>query len=347
MRKNLVGMKFGKLTVVKFHGINKGGAYLWDCKCDCGNLCTVIGSRLNNGLTKSCGCLRHENYVCIKHDLTGKRFGRLLVINRVPHEYGQRGVFWNCKCDCGNTTVATSSNLMGGSVSSCGCYRDDLKNLIIGDIAGKKYKMLTAIEPTDKRVDGSVVWKCRCDCGNIVEISRHNLVEGHRISCGCVKAGTTHGVSKYRIYRIYKGMKNRCYNTRLEAYSRYGARGIKLCDEWLLDFMSFYKWAMDNGYSDELTIDRIDNDRDYCPENCRWVSYKAQMNNKRNNVLYTWNGITKTLSQWIDILGVSPSLMHNRRYLHPEYDLNQISGLSDDEIKCLLNKQDLTYANHN
>ena len=101
-----------------------------------------------------------------------------------------------------------------------------------------------------------------------------------------------------RIYSIWCGMKARCYGKSDKNYSRYGAVGISVCDEWKDDFMSFYNWSMQNGYSDDLTIDRIDGKKGYCPENCRWVDYKVQANNTTRNRIITYNGQSKTMSEW-------------------------------------------------
>lgn len=113
-----------------------------------------------------------------------------------------------------------------------------------------------------------------------------------------------HGKSHTRLYRIYKLMKDRCYNQHNKCFSLYGERGISICAEWLSDFNAFYSWAISNGYNDTLTIDRIDNDKCYCPENCRWVTQAEQCNNERCNVLITYKGETKTVAQWSKITGI-------------------------------------------
>lgn len=116
--------------------------------------------------------------------------------------------------------------------------------------------------------------------------------------------GYRHGLRYTRVYRIWLNMKNRCNNTKTWAYRFYGGRGIKVCQEWNDDPNSFYRWAMDNGYSDELTLDRIDVNLGYCPKNCRWVNRKVQGVNKKSTKWITWRGETHTLTDWSSILGI-------------------------------------------
>lgn len=124
----------------------------------------------------------------------------------------------------------------------------------------------------------------------------------------------THGKTNTRLYRIYRAMWRRCYNKHYAHYNKYGERGIKICDEWLNDFMTFYNWAMDNGYQDNLTIDRIDNDGNYEPNNCRWVDQKTQVRNRQNTVTLNYNGVIKPLSVWADDLNVPFNRLQNRYY---------------------------------
>lgn len=150
-------------------------------------------------------------------DLTGQRFGRLVVLER--HDAKR----WKCICDCGNATYSDGYQLRKGITQSCGCYHKEF-------------------------------------CG-----------DAHRI----------HGYCGTRLYRIYYKMKERCYNPLNDNYKYYGALGITICDEWLNNFQAFADWAMANGYSDNLTIDRKDNTQGYCPENCRWITIQEQQRNRR------------------------------------------------------------------
>lgn len=122
---------------------------------------------------------------------------------------------------------------------------------------------------------------------------------------------TTHKMSGTRIYNIWALMKRRCTNPNNKEFERYGARGITLCEEWQ-DFMSFYKWAMANNYTDKLTLDRIDNNGNYEPENCRWVTMKEQQRNRSNNHLITYNGKTQTISQWAEERNINHDTLFSR-----------------------------------
>ena len=161
---------------------------------------------------------------------------------------------------------------------------------------------------------------CRCDCGTERVLRYKSLAYKTSKSCGCYmrefnsknRRKFPQDTVKSRIYTIWNGIKCRCYTKSSGEYSRYGAKGITMCDEWRNDFMSFYNCAVSNGYSKELTIDRIDYTGNYEPSNCRWVSYKKQANNKSSNVLITFNGITHTLSEWCDIVGIKQSTLNHR-----------------------------------
>lgn len=131
------------------------------------------------------------------------------------------------------------------------------------------------------------MWLCRCECGKEIVVEAYNLKTGHTQSCGCLQreatsvANKTHGKRNTRLYRIWICMKNRCYRKNHDAYKHYGGRGIKVCDEWLHSFKAFNDWAMANGYRDDLSIDRIDTNKGYSPDNCRWATMAEQNKNKR------------------------------------------------------------------
>lgn len=180
------------------------------------------------------------------------------------------------------------------------------------NLSGKTFGRLTAVEFIETR-KGQSMWKCVCSCPNHTEVivSAGHLKSGHTTSCGCFKneivaAGThkTHGHTGSRLHSIWFNMKKRCTNTNSDAYKNYGGRGISVCDKWMSDFKSFYDWSLANGYDDSLTIDRINNDGNYEPSNCRWVSRKVQNCNSRNNRYLTYNGITKTITDWAADLGI-------------------------------------------
>lgn len=193
-------------------------------------------------------------------DLTGMRFGKLLVLKRHPENSKSGNARWICKCDCGNESIVIGSKLRSQHTKSCGCNK-------LSDIA-----------------------------------------QGH---------------STERLYRIWIGMKNRCYKKNNDNYKWYGAKGITICKEWLDSFISFREWALDNGYNDDLSIDRIDNDGSYSPKNCRWVTMKFQANNKTNNRLIQFRKKSYTVSELSDLLKVPYWTVVNQRKLG--WDIEKIA----------------------
>ena len=171
------------------------------------------------------------------------------------------------------------------------------------DFTGKKYGRLTVVSRTDRKSGHNWIYLCKCDCGNFKEVSTSNLTGGSVKSCGCLsyenrkKSRPKHGMARDRLYHLYYGIRYRCYNTNSAEYNRYGGRGIKMCEEWKNSFESFKSWSLDNGYNKDLTIDRIDNNGNYEPSNCRWVDRFVQQNNTRRNKFYEYNGELLTLSQ--------------------------------------------------
>lgn len=189
----------------------------------------------------------------------------------------------------------------------------------VKDLAARRFGKLTVISRAENSKSGKARWYCKCDCGKYVEVDGYNLRCGNTKSCGCLQRAKTiernivHGKSKTRIYRIYQHMVERCFSKSDKRYLEYGGRGITICAEWLSEhgFEHFYKWSVHNGYSDNLTIDRKDVNGNYEPLNCRWVSMKIQQNNRRNNHLITFQGVTKTLSQWSEVTGIkSLTILH-------------------------------------
>jgi hypothetical protein len=180
------------------------------------------------------------------------------------------------------------------------------------DLAGRKYGKLTVIEYSHTKY-GKCFWKCRCDCGKLSVVLGRYLKTGHTTSCGCQRGNRTtiHGMSKARIYRIWRSMKTRTNPNNREKYPYYSGRGITRCKEWD-QFEPFYDWAMENGYSDNLSIDRIDVNGNYEPSNCRWATLKEQGRNKRNNHLIEIDNIKITASELTDITKIGKSCMAAR-----------------------------------
>ena len=191
------------------------------------------------------------------NDLTGKRFGRLIVISRAKNSASGKPM-WNCLCDCGAEKVIGGSALMNGT-KSCGCYRKEWA-------AAQQYR---------------------------------------------------HGDTHNRLYNVWNMMKQRCGDKNNKHYNNYGGRGISVCKEWRADYIAFRDWAFANGYDPKApkgkcTIDRIDNNGNYCPENCRWVSTKEQARNTRRNRIIELNGKRQTLAEWAEETGIYYLTIHNR-----------------------------------
>ena len=198
------------------------------------------------------------------------------------------------------------------------------------DMSGARVGKLTVIEyaGTDKWKEAD--WRCKCDCGNETFVSTRRLKHEQTKSCGCLISESasarfkTHGLSTSRIYRVWHEMRGRCYNKNDPNYYLYGGRGITVCDEWNergpnrenIGFMNFNRWANANGYDDTLTIDRINPDANYCPENCRWVDDKMQANNRRNNryieLELGFKKFVYTLSEWSQISKVPYATISTR-----------------------------------
>lgn len=186
---------------------------------------------------------------------------------------------------------------------------------------GERFGRLTVIEiaephiqPSGKRLQ---MRKCRCDCGKIVIVAAQSLNNGRTKSCGCLRSEQSkscHQSNKYhndKLYATWIRMRQRCENKSSLDYKRWGARGIYVCDEWQ-SFDAFYEWSIAHGYKEGLSIDRIDNDGPYCPDNCRWTDLKTQANNRRTSRIITIDGISKTLAELADESNVSYATIHSR-----------------------------------
>ena len=181
-------------------------------------------------------------------------------------------------------------------------------------VPGDKIGRLTAIcyEYTREISRGrkKTYWRFRCDCGNEIVVCTYNVFYGNTSSCGCYKIEVTkatvtkHGGCHTRLHKTWMGMKYRCYNKKSQYYYLYGGRGITVCDEWLHDFVAFRDWALANGYADDLLIDRIDNDKGYSPDNCRWATAYEQVHNRRPRKVKALEGMRVDLRELAEKAGI-------------------------------------------
>lgn len=324
---NLIGNRYGMLTVVSRAENNHRGNTRWLCRCDCGNTKIALGYDLTHGRTTSCGCNRGEpNKPSEKRqDLVGKRFGRLTVVS-LSDKRGKYGMlYWNCLCDCGNKVVTSSSNLKSGHSTSCGCITAEKNKSRANNLVGKRFGRLTVVKLHSDAVKG-YEWECVCDCGRTKIAKGNLLVTGKTKSCGCLashsrtqKRGKL-SKDELRIHGAYRSMVRRC-SPKYHCHKSYFDKGITVCDEWLGEngIDNFTKWSIENGYASGLSLDRIDNDGNYEPSNCRWASMKTQQNNKSNNAWVEYNGERKTIKQWSEEFGLSYRMLiaRNRKGIKP------------------------------
>lgn len=195
------------------------------------------------------------------------------------------------------------------------------------DLTGHKFGKLTVLKLAYTK-NGNAYWHCICECGANKIIKARYMKNGRTKSCGCYfseikardmailgKKNATHGDSRVgkrsRLYSLWVPMIQQCENKNTTNYMNYGGRGISVCPEWH-NYMVFKEWALSNGYADNLSVDRIDVNGNYCPENCRWTTMKEQNNNKRNNLFITINGETKTAAEWADKNGIPRTAVYAR-----------------------------------
>lgn len=192
---DLTGQKFNRLTVIERDLRDKRKGTYWYCKCDCGNFTSVLSNYLRNGNTKSCGCLQKEKARENGgfKNLTGQKFGRLLVLEYTAEKKNRSCAYWKCLCDCGKEIITSSNELLNGHTQSCGCLRlEKLREAIAKDITGLKFGKLTVLEVDETYQERNNIqnrklyWKCQCDCGSIVSVEGTHLRRGEIQSCGCV-----------------------------------------------------------------------------------------------------------------------------------------------------------------
>jgi len=227
----------------------------------------------------------------------------------------------------------------------------------IKDLKGMKFNRLLVLEKTDKpktanKNNRQSFWLCICDCGNKKTVASYSLTHGETKSCGCIltevlldrnKKMQKHNMTGERIYRIYDNMKRRCRDKNNKSFKDYGGRGITVCDYWLdreKGFINFYNWSMENGYNDSLTIDRVDNDGNYEPNNCKWTTIKEQARNKRSNSRATVNG--KYYNTLIELSEDYPKIGYKNicnRYFHGDRDDRLIRAVANNGEKNKVHRE--------
>lgn len=206
---------------------------------------------------------------------------------------------------------------------------------IIKDLTGKTFGKLLVID-IEYQCNGYTYYKCKCECGKTKVIRGTNLVSGKTQSCGCLKVESgkdrrDHGLSQTPLYYVWSSMKSRCNNINNKRYKNYGARGIKVCHEWNDDFYSFYKWAIENGYKNGVSIDRIDVNDNYAPDNCRWIKLKEQNRNKTNNRIVKYKGKERLLVDLAKQFNISSSYL--AYHLEKNEDIEDIINKSNRHIR--------------
>ena len=226
---------------------------------------------------------------------------------------------WECKCLCCGRLcyVPTSILINNNRFMSCGCRRDGWK------LYGRRFGRLLVLDRSDKTLDNhNVCWKCRCDCGKITIVPASTLLRsGGTRSCGCLmveavkKVNTRWNKIEKKLVHVRRHMLYRCYSKACEFYNNYGGRGIDVCKEWRDSPEEFISWSLKNGFElgKGLTLDRIDNDKGYYPDNCRWVSAYVQSNNRRTCHYLTIRGYTHTVTEWCHLAGLPDTTVFSRK----------------------------------
>lgn len=351
------------IKILRYEGRDNHRQSVYECECPyCGNTFITKYNRLSRNDVKSCGCYKS------KTEIANSKYNTLIntTINDLTiigfHREKLRGdteIYLDCECRCGNPVSKLSWYILSGKTKCCAecdsrkrahqarlrSIKQRDKYVIPEDILSHIGETINSLLITDcvhTIIDGHGhnFYKCICECGAECEIEAWRVLNNITRMCkDCAKkyvskriidANTTHGLSKSRLYKIFSGMKYRCYSPKSSRWKSYGGKGIIICDEWLNEengFLNFYNWAMSNGYDDTLTIDRKDVNGNYEPSNCRWVTRAEQSRNKSDNVYITLVQhfddksikYTFTQSTWSKITGLSIDCIIRRltHKLHP------------------------------
>lgn len=222
----------------------------------------------------------------------GTRFGMLTVLSQ--HARHHAGITWLCRCDCGGTSTPRGDRLRSGETASCGCQ----SHRKAPDLSGHRFGRLQVVCRAGSMLNGEAAWSCRCDCGAEVVVGTAHLTHGDTKSCGCLLHQTVHGMARkgcqHALYKTWSRIKQRCGNPNNKHYKNYGGRGITVCERWM-SFQSFYD-DVSPSYAEGLTLDRIDNNKGYAPDNFRWATRKVQQNNRRTRAEIAADDIAQGLT---------------------------------------------------
>lgn len=276
--EDLAGKKFGKLTVIEIDN-SKTNRIHWLCQCDCGKITSTRPDTLKTGITQSCGCY-HISQISGEENLIGLKYNQLTVIDKSNRKY-----HWKCLCECGGYREIYTGHLKSNKIKNCGCD----KVILYDDLSGQRFTRLLVIELDKSNTTKEAYWICQCDCGKIKSVRSSHLKDKSTTSCGCLglENRTKHGLTNSKLYRLWADIKTRCYNENKDTYKYYGARGIKLYEEWVDDPKSFIEYIsnLENFDKHKYTIDRINVNGNYEPGNLRWTTYYTQAQNRRDNVI--------------------------------------------------------------
>jgi hypothetical protein len=231
---------------------------------------------------------KQKNYLNRISKQVGQKYNQLTICEISKEKSKDNRVQILCKCECGNSSLIELRKVVSGNTKTCGCGIGCNFSHNKIDMTGKKIGRVTVIKQQGT-IRGKISWLCQCDCGNQKVISGTLLRRGESVSCGCLIMDTVtkHGGISTRLYKIWHGMKERCKTQTNSQWKHiYAGKGIKVCPEWADDFVLFREWAIKNGYSDELSIDRVDSNGDYSPKNCRWATPKEQSRNTSRNIIF-------------------------------------------------------------
>lgn len=237
----------------------------------------------------------------------GDIYGRLTVISKKAVKQ------WECICTCGRRTTVCSSSILRGDTRSCGCLRSEVLAADAADLTGQKFHLLTVISEANRKSPRVRRWACLCECGQIKIVNQPDLKSGNSRSCGCLQQEhrkkvsrfarkTQGGLSSHSLFTTWRNMMNRCYKSHDKNFKNYGARGITVCDRW----HQFENFIADMGEKPfpKATIERKDNNGNYCPENCVWATRTIQTRNKRNTRKVQYQGEERSLAELAELAGV-------------------------------------------